>query len=99
VSYMRTWISTVRSLNKSAMTLPFEIVATVGENSQLVVPSQIAERYKIEPGQRLVIIDHGNDDEFVVRIIRSTYSGALTGVFGTTEQNIAYVRGERETWG
>jgi bifunctional DNA-binding transcriptional regulator/antitoxin component of YhaV-PrlF toxin-antitoxin module len=75
-----------------------EIEATVREKNQMTIPRQVAERHRIEPGQRLVIVDGGSDDEFVVRIIRSTYSGVLTGVFGTTDENVAYVRGERDTW-
>jgi hypothetical protein len=59
----------------------------------------VAERHRIAPGQQLIIVDGVNEDEFIVRVVRSSYAGALAGVFGTTEQNVAYVRGERESWG
>lgn len=75
-----------------------EIEATVRTKNQVTIPQQIAERHGIEPGRRLVIIDRGIEDEFTVRVIRPSYAGALAGVFGTTEQNVAYVRGEREAW-
>ncbi len=66
--------------------------------NQLTIPQPVADRLGISPGQRLVIVDRGVDDEFTVRVIRSSYAGALAGVFGTTEENLAYVRGERDAW-
>ncbi len=75
-----------------------EIEATVRDKNQVTIPRQVAERHGIEPGQRILILDTGNDDEFVVRVVRRTYAGTLAGVFGTTDQNVAYVRGEREAW-
>jgi AbrB family looped-hinge helix DNA binding protein len=75
-----------------------EIQATVRTKNQVTIPQPVAERHGIEPGKRLVIVDGGTEDEFTVRVIRPSYAGALAGVFGTTEQNVAYVRGEREVW-
>jgi len=75
-----------------------EIEATVRTKNQVTIPQPVAQRHGIEPGQRLVIVDSGAEDEFTVRIIRPSYAGVLAGVFGTTEQNVAYVRGEREAW-
>jgi bifunctional DNA-binding transcriptional regulator/antitoxin component of YhaV-PrlF toxin-antitoxin module len=81
-------------------TRPTEIdfLVTVGAENRLTIPEPFAERFGIEAGRALVFIDSGNDDEFTVRIVRLTDAGALTGVFGTTEENVAYVRGERATW-
>ena len=75
-----------------------EIEAIVRTKNQVTIPLAVAERHGIEPGQRLVIVDRGVEDEFTVRIIRSSYAGALAGIFGTTEENVAYMRGEREAW-
>jgi bifunctional DNA-binding transcriptional regulator/antitoxin component of YhaV-PrlF toxin-antitoxin module len=75
-----------------------EIEATVRAKNELTIPQVIAERHGIEPGQRVVLVDAGNDDEFTVRVIRPSYAGALAGVFGTTGDKVAYVRGEREAW-
>jgi AbrB family looped-hinge helix DNA binding protein len=75
-----------------------EIEATVRTKNQVTIPQAVAERHGIEPGQRLVIVDSGVEDEFTVRVIRPSYAGTLAGVFGTTEENVAYVRGEREDW-
>jgi AbrB family looped-hinge helix DNA binding protein len=75
-----------------------EIEATVRDKNQITIPRSVAERHHIEPGQRLVIIDVGTDDEFVVRILRRTYAGALTGIFGDSAESGAYVETEREAW-
>lgn len=75
-----------------------EIPATVRVKNQMTIPQQIAERHNIAPGQQLVIVDGPSKDEFTVRIIRSSYAGALAGVFGTTEQNLEFVRSERKSW-
>jgi bifunctional DNA-binding transcriptional regulator/antitoxin component of YhaV-PrlF toxin-antitoxin module len=76
----------------------FEIEATVRTKNQVTIPQPVAERHGIAAGQRLVIVDNGVEDEFTVRIIRPSYAGTLAGVFGTTDENVAYVRGEREVW-
>ena len=75
-----------------------EIEATVREKNQLTIPRPVAERHGIEPGRRLVIVDTGDAGEFVVRVLPRSYAGALAGVFGTTGENVAYVRSERESW-
>lgn len=75
-----------------------EIEATVRTKNQMTIPQPVAERHGIEPGQRLLVVDSGIEGEFTVRVIRSSYAGALAGLFGTTKQNVAYVRGEREAW-
>jgi bifunctional DNA-binding transcriptional regulator/antitoxin component of YhaV-PrlF toxin-antitoxin module len=75
-----------------------EIEATVRDKNQITIPRLVAERHNIGPGRRIVIVDTGADDEFIVRVLRPTYAGALTGIFGTTEANVAYVQAERETW-
>jgi bifunctional DNA-binding transcriptional regulator/antitoxin component of YhaV-PrlF toxin-antitoxin module len=75
-----------------------EIEATVRTKNQVTIPQPVADRHGIEPGQRLVIVDRGVRDEFTVRVIRASYAGALAGMFGTTEENLAYARGERDAW-
>ncbi len=73
--------------------------ATVRDKSQVTIPREVAERHKLQPGQKLVIVDDTDQPgQFVVRVIPRTYAGALAGVFGTTDQNVAYVRHEREDW-
>jgi bifunctional DNA-binding transcriptional regulator/antitoxin component of YhaV-PrlF toxin-antitoxin module len=77
-----------------------QIEATVRDKNQMTIPRAVAERHGIEPGRRLVIVDSGNDDEFTVRILPRSYAGRLAGVFGQTmDENVEYVRQEREDWG
>lgn len=76
-----------------------EIEAIVREKNQLTIPRAVAERHGIEPGRRVVVIETGVADEFMVRVLPKTYAGALAGIYGrTTDENVGYVRGEREDW-
>jgi bifunctional DNA-binding transcriptional regulator/antitoxin component of YhaV-PrlF toxin-antitoxin module len=83
--------------DESRLTDILEIPATVRAKNQLTIPQAVAERHGIEPGQRLVVVDTGEVDQFVVRVVRKSYAGALSGVyFSSTEENVAYVRRLRE---
>jgi bifunctional DNA-binding transcriptional regulator/antitoxin component of YhaV-PrlF toxin-antitoxin module len=77
-----------------------EIPAVVRAKNQLTIPQAIAARHGIEPGRRLVVVDTGEEDQFVVRIVRKSYAGALTGVFfSSTDENVAFIRRMRdEEW-
>lgn len=76
-----------------------EIPAVVRAKNQLTIPQAIAERHGIEPGRRLVVVDTGEEDEFVVRVVRKSYAGALTGIYGDTPAAIAaYIKGEGDAW-
>jgi bifunctional DNA-binding transcriptional regulator/antitoxin component of YhaV-PrlF toxin-antitoxin module len=79
---------------------PTEIdcLVIVGAENGLTIPEPFAERFGIEAGRPLIFVDSGSDEEFTVRVVRATYAGALTSVFGTTEENVAYVREERASW-
>ena len=73
------------------------IAAIVRAKNQLTIPQAIAERRRIEPGQRLVVVDTGEEDQFVVRLVRKSYAAALTGVFfSSTEENVAFIREMRD---
>ena len=48
------------------------IAAIVRAKNQLTIPQAIAERRGIEPGQRLVVVDTGEEDQFVVRLVRKS---------------------------
>ncbi len=76
-----------------------QIEVKVRNKSQVTIPREVAERHKLQAGQKLVIVDDTDQPgQFVVRVIPRTYAGALAGVFGTTDQNVAYVQREREDW-
>lgn len=70
-----------------------QIETTVGEKNQVTVPGPVAERHGIEPGQRVVIVDAGAENEFTVRILPRSHAGALADVFArTTDENVEFVR-------
>jgi bifunctional DNA-binding transcriptional regulator/antitoxin component of YhaV-PrlF toxin-antitoxin module len=75
-----------------------DFLVTVGVDNDVTIPEPFAKQFGIEAGRALIFVDSGSDDEFTVRVVRATYAGALTGVFGTTEESVAYVRGERASW-
>jgi bifunctional DNA-binding transcriptional regulator/antitoxin component of YhaV-PrlF toxin-antitoxin module len=76
-----------------------QIEATLRDKNQVTILREVAERHKLQPGQKLVIVDDSNQPgQFVVRVIPRTYAGLLAGVFGTAEENVAYVRRERDDW-
>jgi AbrB family looped-hinge helix DNA binding protein len=81
------------------MSTTLEIPATVRGKNQITIPQAIAERHGIEPGRRLVIVDTGDDDQFVVRVVRKSYAGIFSGLYGgTDEERAAYLRTLRENW-
>jgi AbrB family looped-hinge helix DNA binding protein len=76
------------------------VETTLRGRNQLTVPKEIAEAFGLREGQRLTFaLDPGRPDEIVVRPMRESYAGILTGVFGVTDaEREAYVKGERDSW-
>jgi antitoxin ChpS len=67
--------------------------------NQITLPDAIVRRLGLEPGDRLVLeIDDEQPDRVELRPIRRSYAGILAGVFGTDDEAVAYVRGERASW-
>ena len=87
-----------KDYQNSARPTEIDFLVTVGAENEVTIPAPFAERFGIEAGRALVFVDSGSDDEFIVRVSRPTHAGALSGVFGTTEENLAYIRGERAGW-
>jgi bifunctional DNA-binding transcriptional regulator/antitoxin component of YhaV-PrlF toxin-antitoxin module len=87
-----------QSQRSSKRPTEIDFLVTVGAENDITIPEPFADRFGIEPGRALIFVDSGSDDEFTVRVVRPANAGALTGVFGTTEENVAYVRGERASW-
>jgi bifunctional DNA-binding transcriptional regulator/antitoxin component of YhaV-PrlF toxin-antitoxin module len=75
-----------------------DFLMTVDSENRLPIPQIFAENFNIEPGALIIFVDSGKDVEFTVRVLQSSYAGALTGVFGTTEESVTYVREERDSW-
>jgi bifunctional DNA-binding transcriptional regulator/antitoxin component of YhaV-PrlF toxin-antitoxin module len=75
-----------------------DFLVMVDNKNRLPLPATFAERFGIEPHGVVIFADSGSDVEFTVRVIQSSYAGASAGIFGSTEENVAYVSRERDVW-
>jgi hypothetical protein len=75
-----------------------DIVATArlrGRN-QITLPDPIVQAGGLEEGATFVVeLDPGDPDVVRLRRVRTTYAGALKGMFEPTDE---YLEGERSTW-
>lgn len=78
----------------------FQSETVIRARNQITIPKEIAEARGLREGQHLVFLfDDERPDELIVRPLRDSYAGILTGVFGRdTAEREAYIRGEREAW-
>ena len=69
------------------------------QKNQLTLPDEIVRQLGLQPVDRLVVeIDEARPGRVELRPIRRSYAGILTGVYGTDEEALEYVRGERASW-
>lgn len=68
--------------------------------NQITLPVEIARAMRAVPGDRLLFtMDPENPDTALVRRVRESYFGALTGAYGAThEEQLDYVRAEQDGW-
>jgi bifunctional DNA-binding transcriptional regulator/antitoxin component of YhaV-PrlF toxin-antitoxin module len=86
-----------RSVEGSVPTLELEV--NLRQKNLLTLPEEVVRRLGLAPGDRLVVtIDEAQPDRVELRPIRRSYAGVLTGLYGTDEEALEYVRGERESW-
>ena len=72
---------------------------TLRKKNQLTLPESIVHELGLQPGDRIVVeIDEARPGRVELRPIRRSYAGILTGVYGTDEEALEYVRGERASW-
>jgi hypothetical protein len=75
-----------------------DVVATArlrGRN-QITLPDPIVQAGGLEEGATFVVeLDPGDPDVVRLRRVRTTYAGALKGMFEPTAE---YLEGERSTW-
>ena len=70
--------------------------ARLRRKSQLTLPDPIVQAANVEEGDRFVVeVAPAEPDTITLRRIRSSYAGALNGVYGDAEE---YLQGERATW-
>jgi hypothetical protein len=76
-----------------------ELEVELRKKNQLTWPEKIAAAMRVGAGSRLKIVFDEERQEARVRPIRDSYAGALNGVYGRTEAEIAaYLEEERRSW-
>lgn len=74
--------------------------ARLGVKNQLTLPKAIVDTLGARLGDTLVFrADAGAADTVQIQLVRRTYAGSMSGIYGTSEDVIAFLRGERAAWG
>jgi hypothetical protein len=77
-----------------------EAEARLRPKNQLTLPEPIATALDAHPDDLLVFeTDPDQPGTARIRLISRGFAGALTGVYGTTEELKAFLREEHEAWG
>jgi len=77
-----------------------EADARLRAKNQLTLPEPIADALGAEPNDVLVFeIDPTRPDVALVHLVRAGFAGAMTGVYGTTDDVKAFIREEHAAWG
>lgn len=79
---------------------PIEAEARLRQKNQVTIPEPIVRALDAELDDILVFeADPSEPGVAHVRLLPRDFAGSLTGVFGTSEETLEYVRGERAAWG
>ena len=79
---------------------PIEAEARLRRKNQVTVPDAIVRALKAAPDDMLVFeTDPTQPGVAHVHLVPRVFAGSLTGVYGTSEDVLAFVRGERAAWG
>ena len=72
--------------------------ARLRERNQLTIPDAIVREGRIEPGETFVVeLEPDQPETLVLRRVRSSYAGALRGLWG--KDAAAHLEADRKTWG
>ena len=75
-------------------------VVRLRPKNQLTLPGAIVKQLDVKLGDRLIVeMDRDHPGRVQVRAVRRSYAGILQGMFGSPEEEAAYVREERAAWG
>lgn len=81
-------------------TQSIEAEARLRTKNQLTLPEPIAHLLDAQPDDILVFeADPAQPGTAVIRRVPRTFAGALPGMYGTTAEVRAFLRGEHEAWG
>jgi hypothetical protein len=79
---------------------PVRAEARLRPKNQLTLPEPIAAVLEARPDDLLLFEeDPAEPGTARVRLVPRTFAGALTGVYGTTEEVKAFLREEHAAWG
>jgi AbrB family looped-hinge helix DNA binding protein len=75
-------------------------VVNLRPKNQITLPADIVKQLDIKPGDRLIVeVDKEHPERVQLRAVRRSYAGILEGMFGSPEEELAYVQEERAAWG
>ncbi len=78
---------------------PIEAQARLRNKNQITLPDAIARALDASTDDVLLFeVDPNEPGVATARVLPRDFAGSLTGIFGTTEETLAAVRGERDAW-
>lgn len=82
-----------------AVDRPVEADARLRAKNQITLPDPIVRALAAEPDDVFHFeADPAEPGVLRARLLPRDFAGSLTGVFGTTEETLAFVRAEHEAW-
>jgi hypothetical protein len=79
---------------------PVEVDARLRAKNQITVPEAVVRALGAEPHDILAFeVDPADPGVAKVRRMPRSFAGSLTGVFGTTEEVLAFLKEEHDSWG
>jgi hypothetical protein len=74
--------------------------ARLRPKNQLTLPEPIVRALDARPDDVFVFeLDPARPGVVNAQLLPRDFAGSLTGVYGTTRETLAFVRGERKAWG
>ncbi len=79
---------------------PIEAQARLRQKNQLTLPEAIVRVLDATPDDLIVFeADPAEPGVAHLHLVPRDFAGSLTGVYGTSEEVLEFVRGERAAWG
>ncbi len=79
---------------------PIGAEARLRAKNQVTLPEPIVLALEAKTNDILVFeMDPGEPGVVRARLLPRDFAGSMTGVFGSTDETLAFVRGERASWG
>ena len=86
-------------MSSPALPRPVEAEARLRHKNQLTLPETIARALKAEPDDTLVFeTDPAQPGMAHMHVVPREFAGSLTGMYGTSEDVLRFVREERAAW-